>query len=280
VTGRAGYAVLASPRDSVMTRERGRLVGESTAGPLRLLFALMRDDRSKSMRTRWERVRGILAQLYWRGQSLIAKEGPVHDRTLSVRDYGPFRHGPVERWRVSRHVLEDASTVDFALAKFADDLTAYELSRKPHKRDSSKSKKRIKTPKKPTHPDHDERPSTRGAVRIAPSIFTDSATHVCGQLAGHVHRGVNAGPRRGKIDLQLELWETTSGQAVARTRTSRRRPSRRRACAERVFKRAIARGTWCLRNHDTPEPDDLAKQRGRTYMLSFESPPPPKMAAS
>lgn len=277
VTALAGFALLARQSDALVTPERDRLVGESTAGPIRLLFALMRDYRSDSMRARWGHVRSILSQLYWRGRPLITSCGPVSDRTLSVRDFGPFQHGPVERWRVSRHVLEDASTVDLALARYADDLAAYEdarkLARKPRRRDSSKPRKRGKLPSKPTHPDHDKRPSTRGAVRIAPTIFEDSATHVCGQLASHIHRGVNAGPRAG-VDLQLELWETMSGQAVARARTGRRRPSRRRTCAERVLRRAIARGTFCLRRHDTPEPIELSRPRGRTYLLSFESPPP------
>jgi hypothetical protein len=291
------FALLARQPDAVMTPERDRLVGESVRGPLRLLFAMMRDYRAETMRQRWATVRELLAQVFFRKSALISKlEGDAEDedttraRLRSARDLGPFAHGDVELWRVSRHALEDARTVDAALERYDAELAAFEAAPTQHPRTGGKGRKgrghkskATGRSRRPVHPDRDPAPSSRGVTRVDPRAFKGSATHVCGQLPGHIHRSLNAGPRAG-VDLQLEMWETMSGQAVTRARSGSRRPSRRRRCAQRVFTRAIAAGTFTLRRVDEGcPPIPLSRPRGRTYLLAFEGPappPPPSAAAS
>lgn len=273
----AAFAMLAH-RDRLMTESRDRLLYECKDVPKRVLFAMLRDYRSSSMRARWSKVREILSHVYLAGAPLIARvtEEPGAmtsgelDPSISAWDLGPFARGEVEVWRVSRHVLEDASVVDAALANYERAMTAWRglTPEQRAERRGASGTGALKHPE-PVHPDN-ARCSARRATRLDPRDFEESAAGFCGLIPEHVHRAANAQGPKALRDLDLRHWEAGSGRSITRTK-KRQRPSRRKRAAARVTARAIARGTFAHRLGPEGETLPITRERGRTTLLVFTS---------
>jgi len=251
------YALLAH-RDGEKTTDRDAIVYEFKGLAKRALFALGRDYNCPRTRARWNEVREMLAQIYFRGRPVLelideteCDELDITCNPLHAKRLGPFQSHELEAWKVSRHVLENDHKVDAALA--ARDLARQKAERqaklKAKQTESLTTKAQpvepINEDDLPKHPDRVRKPSARGAAKLTPDIFFNRLGDLPIQLCIHVHFRFN---RAGEHTLSLEQIEVSTGRSMWRRR---RRPkdSRRRARVRRVALRCVRLGFAKRRRH-------------------------------
>ena len=262
VAAALGFCAMAD-RDRIELEDHSRAVLEAEGGIKRLMFAIDRDWRSRAMRERWEHVRETLTHVFFRRERVIARIDsdqidPILEGTgqsYELRELGPFAAGELELWRVSRHILEDASLVD-------EMSLSHKLRQKKARKRGEEQKPRGKH-------------SSKHSIGVSIQVFKGSTFEICGWLATHTHKGLNADSK----DLQLDIMEIVSGRALTHS-GKKSRPSRRRARAARTITRSIELGIFTRRTNPDREDEllPILRRSGRKYVIAFQAPKHPMTA--